>query len=152
MTYRGNTKTRNNQHKPVPNVPAEPGSDPILSNSSSSESSDSSDDKYYRWRRRGKKNKINSGLKHVSITQPKSAQNLQPSYWQPCTNQRSLGSNWTRIHYIAGFISYHSWDHLKLYYNNSQKHTCYLQDIHPQEGKKYQIMLKRPHGHFCMHI
>ena len=73
--------------------------------------------------------KINSGVKWVSMNQSKIARNLQPSYLQPRTNQRSLDWNWTKSHYSTGFISYPSWIHLKLYYQNFQRHTCYLWNI-----------------------
>ena len=98
-----------------------------------------------------KRTNINAGVKRVSTTQPKIAQSLQISYLNPRANQRWLSSNWMRTHYSTGFISYLSWIHLNLFYHNLRKHKCYLWTIHPQEGKKYQIMIKRSHGNFCMH-
>ena len=48
MTPKGNHKPRDNPPNPWPNLPADPDSDPNLSDSSLSESYDSSDDKYYK--------------------------------------------------------------------------------------------------------
>ena len=78
-----------------------------------------------------KRTKINSRIEYVSMTQSKSAQILQPRNLHTRTHQRLLSSNFTRIYYSAGFISYPSLTHLKFYYHNFHKHTCYLWDIYP---------------------
>ena len=78
-----------------------------------------------------KRTKIYARVKHLSMNQSKFSGKIQPSYLWTRTNQSSFSSNWTRIHYITGFISYPSWIHLKLYYQHFQKHTCYLWTIHP---------------------
>ena len=57
VTPRGNPRTRKNLSNSVPDVPAEPDSDPSYSDFSSSDSSDSPDDTYYKRRRRAKENK-----------------------------------------------------------------------------------------------
>ena len=60
-----------------------------------------------------KRTKTNARIKHVLVTQSTGAQILQPH-----TNQKSIRSNWTRIHYRSGFIYYPSWIHLKLVIKN----------------------------------
>ena len=95
---------------------------------------------------------INAIVKRVLMNQSKSVQSLHPSYLHTCINQRPVGSNWIRIHYSAGFISYPSWIHLILYYHYYPKYTCCLWTIHPEDEKNYHIVLKRPHRTFCMHI
>ena len=78
-----------------------------------------------------KREKINAGLIRVLIIQSKCAQILQSSYLQPCSNQISLSSNWTRIHYSSGFISYPSWIHLKWYFQHFRNiHVTFGLSIH----------------------
>ena len=50
VTPKGNPKPHDNPSNPVPNVLADPDSDPSLSDFSSSNSSDSPDNKYYKQR------------------------------------------------------------------------------------------------------
>ena len=57
MTPEVNPTPHNNPTNPVPNVPADPDSDPILSYFYPPDLSNSSDNNYYRQRRRAKKNK-----------------------------------------------------------------------------------------------
>ena len=52
-----NLKPHNNPPNPLPNVPADPDSDPSFSDSSLSKSSDSLDKNYYKQRQRAKKYK-----------------------------------------------------------------------------------------------
>ena len=55
VTPKGNPTPWNKPHNPVPNIPSDPDSDPILSDYSLSDSFDSSEDEYYKWRRRTNK-------------------------------------------------------------------------------------------------
>ena len=56
VTTKVNLTPHNNPHNPVPNVPADPGSDPSSSDFTLSDSSKSSDDEYYKQRQCTKKN------------------------------------------------------------------------------------------------
>ena len=60
MTLKENTKPHNNIPNSIPYVPADPDSDPSLSNSSSSDSCELSESEYYRQMRRVKKDKTMS--------------------------------------------------------------------------------------------
>ena len=60
MTPKGSTKPHNKPTNLVPYVPADPDSDPILSDSSSSESFDPSDCEYYKQILCGKRTKKNA--------------------------------------------------------------------------------------------
>ena len=129
VTPTGNTMPRNNPPNPVPNVPAEPYLDTILSDSSLSNLSYLSSDEYYkrRWHAKKKKKRRSKTHFHYPI---KSARPLQITELQLRTNQRSYSSNSTRIHYITGFISYLSLIYLKLFHRNLRKLTCCLWNIH----------------------
>ena len=129
MTSKGNYIPCNNPPNPVPNVSDDPDSDPSFSYSSSSDSSDSSDDDYNKQKQPAEIMKRKSGVKHVLMTLPRIAQILQPRYLHPRKNQRSSSSNWMRIHYSAGHISYLSLIHFKDHHNLS-KHTGCLWTIH----------------------
>ena len=88
MKPKGNPTPHNNSPNTVPNLPADPDSDPSFPYSSLLYSSDSSENEYYKQKRCAKNNKINARVKCVLMTLLKSAQILHPSYLQPCKNQR----------------------------------------------------------------
>ena len=142
----------NNLPNTVTNIPDKPDLDTSFSYFYLSDLSESSDNKYSK-QRLCTKNNIKKRRSKNNLNEPiKSAQRLQPSYWQLNTNQSSLCSNWTSTHYSAVFISYPSWIHLKIYYHYFQKYLYYLWTIHPQEGYNYHIIIKRPHGTFFIYI
>ena len=78
MTPKGNPTPHNNPPNSVLNVPADPDSDPSLSDSPMSYPSDSSDGEYSKQRRCMKENKNNCQSKNSFNHPIKSAQSLQP--------------------------------------------------------------------------
>ena len=89
MKPKGIHKTHDKPPNPVPNIPADPYSDPSFSDSSSSESYESSDDEYYKRMQCAKKYKKKLYSKTHFNDPIKSVKSLHPRNLRTRRNKRS---------------------------------------------------------------